>query len=161
MIITDNNFCIYRSELKMICCRCQSCQVHHCHLAKLDFLHLIMKECHDNAMSQMRTRALRKRVWLAQGPTASNLLSWLSNPHLSWLQSPRLPPVCQGVWVANKKGKVRNKSCYASGSFWERNLLWEVHYFCHEPWNQKLSIISTNTHLNNHPGAWKSQCTFP
>ena len=114
-----------------------------------------------NAMSQMRTRALRKRVWLAQGPTASNLLSWLSNPHLSWFQSPRLPPVCQGVWVANKKGKVRNKSCYASGSFWERNLLWEVHYFCHEPWNQKLSIISTNTHLNNHPGAWKSQCTFP
>ena len=114
-----------------------------------------------NAMSQMRTGALRKRVWLPQGPTASNLLSWLSNPHLSWLQSPRLPPVCQDVWVAYKIGKVRKKSCYASGSFWERNLLWEVHYFCHEPWNQKLSIISTNTHLNNHPGAWKSQCTFP
>lgn len=92
-------------------------------------------------MSQIRTGALRKRVWLAQGPIAGNLLSWLSNPHLSWLPSPRLPPACQDVWVANKKGKVRNKNCYASGSFWERNLLWEVHYFCHEPWNQKLSII--------------------
>ena len=110
---------------------------------------------HD-AMSQMRTGALRKCMWPAQGPTASNLLSWLSNPHLSWLQSPRLPSVCQDVWAANKKGEVRNKSCYSLGSFWERNLLWEVHYFCHEPRNQKLSIISANTHLNNHPGAWKS-----
>lgn len=156
MIITDN-FCSYRSELKMICRRCQSCQ----YTTPLSPCKVRFPSFNNHsAMSQIRTGALRKRVWLAQGPTASNLLSWLSNPHLSWLPSPRLPPACQDVWVANKKGKVRNKSCYASGSFWERNSLWEVHYFCREPWNQKLSIISTNTHLNNHPGAWKSQCTF-